>query len=242
MSSLVKESRHGIEYWRGDPSCQAAHDSFLGWITTELTPTFRVSGPSDDYARNILMGNLGECLTFFVAYQNGFDSYHAFPANALTPLASNSKTSIDLLWLHLGASSKEDLAILQEVKATGGHSLAYADKLLDDYAKLFGTNYQLTLKTRLDDVKAQLRFRHKLPAEVCARVSELGGQSPATSPRIELLPTLVHDRSSSQPAPKMIAIRTSLLADGWDANSVRLWTISLSELVPRLIRLSKGQR
>ena len=43
--------------------------------------------------------------------------------------------------------------VLQEVKTTGSVGLGYADRLLDDYDKLFASNTYLSIHTRLQDIK-----------------------------------------------------------------------------------------
>ena len=82
----------------------------------------------------------------------------AYPANATRPFRPNSAIDFDIVWLDLADDPKDDAATLQEVKTTSGPSLGYADNLIDDYDKLFGTNPRLTLWTRLQDIKNKLEF------------------------------------------------------------------------------------
>ena len=88
--------------------------------------------------------------------------------------------------MFLGADPKEDWASLQEVKTTSGKDLSYADALVPDYEKLFGTNVRLTLQTRLQDIQARLEFGSRR-RDLGDRVFRLAGNSPQTSSRVRLL-------------------------------------------------------
>lgn len=189
---------------------------------------------------NILRGNLGESIGFCVAYWHGYSGCRAYPANATRPFRPNSAIDFDIVWLDLADDPKDDAATLQEVKTTSGPSLGYADNLIDDYDKLFGTNPRLTLWTRLQDIKNKLEFEALEPG-LCGRVSALAGGSPRTSSRIRLIPTLVHERAGTDPQTKMLAIRQTLIGRGWAAGSVEGWAIGLADLDDRLVRLATGR-
>jgi hypothetical protein len=93
---------------------------------------------------------------------------------------------------------------------------------------------------RLHDIKNKLEYEHKQP-ELCMRVAELAGQSPQTSPQVQLLQTLVHERLGSDPHTKMLAIRETLYGKGWSRRAVQPWAIGLFDLNTRLLRLAMGQ-
>jgi len=118
--------------------------------------------------------------------------------------------------------------------------LSLADNLISDYDKLFETDPRFTLQTRLQDIKNKLEYEHKQP-ELCPRITELAGQSPQTSPQVQLLPTLVHERLGSDPQTKMLAIRETLSGKGWPRRAVQPWAIGLFDLNTRLLRLATGQ-
>ncbi|MBM3226981.1 MAG: hypothetical protein FJZ47_24710 [Candidatus Tectomicrobia bacterium] len=142
MSGFARHETHGICLWMGDPDCQAAHDGILQWLQ-EKCPTFCTDLPVGG-SLNILRGNLGETIAFYTGYWSVFQSVDvkSFTANALNPFGRISKPDIDIVWIHFGATTDDDLAFLQEVKTTGEVSLSLADSLISDYEKLFATNVQ----------------------------------------------------------------------------------------------------
>jgi hypothetical protein len=145
-----------------------------------------------------------------------------------------------MAWIHFGETGDDDTAILQEVKTTGEPSLSLADGLISDYDKLFGTDPRFTLHMRLQGIKNAIEYEHKRP-DLCPRVAELAGQSPQTSPRVLLFPTLVHERHASDPQTKMLAIRETLCGNGWARKAVQPWAIGFFDLNVRLLRLAMGQ-
>jgi len=238
MPGFAKIETYGITLWVGDPDCQAAHDATLCWLQ-ENCPTFC---PTPSAADTILKGNLGETIAFCVGYWYAFNPTHdrPFAANALNPFGGISKPDIDIVWIHFGETGDDDLAVLQEIKTTGDSSLSLADGLISDYDKLFGTDPRFTLHMRLQDIKNKIEYEHKRP-DLCPRIGELAGQSPQTSPRVQLCPTLVHERLASDPQTKMLAIRETLCGKGWARRAVLPWTIGLFDLNDRLLRLAMGQ-
>ena len=230
----------GVTLWVGDPDCQAAHNSLLTWLRGRCS-TFRNFSPVPSEPDNILKGNLGEAISFCVGNWNRFSNHRPFPANAFNPLNTIAKSGIDIVWILFGDTDIDDVAILQEVKTTSDSSLNLADELIDDYDKLFGTAPRLTFRTRLDEIKSEVEFKLQR-ADLLQRVDNLAGNSPKTSPKITLVPTLVHERQGSEPQTKMVAIRSTLCSTtkGWSSSAVESWAIGLSDLNSRLIRLAMG--
>jgi hypothetical protein len=192
-SSFAGITADGVLVWRGSPDCQTGHDALLEWLTENARP-FREAAdvrPDD----NILRGNLGESIAFCVSYWHDCRNHRVFATNALRPFRPKSDIDMDILWLSFGANPDHDFAIIQEVKTTSDIDLGYARALVDDYEKLFGTNIRLTIHTRLQDAKVTLRFHvgGTWGADLAQRVSSLAGQSPRTSPKLQLRPTLVHE-------------------------------------------------
>lgn len=232
----------GVIVWIGNPDCQAAHDAILSELKQRIS-TFRTFSPIPTEPDNILKGNLGEAITFYVGFWNDFKAYRPFPANAFNPLGPIAKTEIDIVWILFDEDNIEanDIAVVQEVKTTTDNSLGLAGRLEDDYRKLFGTDQRFTLRTRLDAIKSGIEFQLQRP-DLLPRVDLLAGVSPITSPKIKLVPTLVHDRQGNNAQTKMVAIRSTLCSAsmGWSSSAVTAWAIGLTNLNDRLVRLAMG--
>ena len=239
MTFERKSAHSNVILWTGIPDCQTAHQVILQELSSFCTE-FLSSAPSDDPHLNILKGNIGEFIGFCTGKWNGFASYQAFAANAFTPLSGIAKPDIDIVWLHFGDDPNNDIVVLQEIKTTGSSSLNYADRLIDDYEKLFGPDPAVTLQSRLQGIKNKIEYEHKRK-DLCPRISRLGGVSPQTSLQVQLLPTLVYELTGSEPLKKMIAIRSSLCGLGWLPSSIEAWAIGLSDLNERIVKLAMGK-
>ena len=235
--SFSKSPNSGVIVWVASPNCQAAHSAVLAWMKVHCGGFLTVS----EALSESIKGNLGESISFFVGRSFDFRRHLPFPANAFSPLSAISRPDIDIVWVFLGKKSGEDFAILQEVKTTtSSSSLDYADNLKKDYDKLFSTNVKVSLNTRLQGIKSEVEYKLGRP-KLCPRIADLAGKSPETSPKIRLLPTLVHDLAAGNPVKKMVAIRSTLVGQGWSAVSVDAWAIGLSQLESRLRKLARGQ-
>jgi hypothetical protein len=224
-----------VTLWAGTPDCQAAHEQILAWLC-ERYPKYPSKPRTLD---NAMKGNLGEAISFVVAKGDAYGGYHAFAANALDPFSGIPRSKIDIVWICFAKNKADDQAVLQEIKATSDASLNYADELLVDAEKLFGPDLRFTLRSRLDDIKYQVIHTLKKP-ELAPRINALGGKTPKKSFGVKLLPTLVHERNGTDPAKKMLAIRTALLGKGWDSNAIEAWSIAMSDFDARLLRLAQG--
>lgn len=144
----------GVRAWEGDPDDDSAHQKILDWL--------RVAEPAGflnplDSLRNTTKGNLGEFITYKIGKSCVFTNMmFSDPANAHTPLSHESKTGVDIVWLHFGDTETDDWAALQEVKTTGDASLDLALNLVSDYDKLFGDRLRFTLQSRLGALKNKL--------------------------------------------------------------------------------------
>ena len=185
-----------------------------------------------------VIGNLAETVALRIGLTYVFNdgSVIASALNTRQPLSDISHDGVDIVWLHFGEHPADDWVALQEVKATGDASLAYASALKADYDKLFGTRPQLTLRTRLDGLKNMMEYEIGRP-DLAHRLTSIGGPSPAQAARVRLLPTLVHESSGSDARPRMLVVRQSLLANGWDESAVRCWSIGLDDFNARMARL-----
>jgi hypothetical protein len=190
-SSFAGTAADGVITWQGRPDCPAGHDAMLDWLKATvarfLSEAEAVSGG------NIVRGNLGESIAFCVSFWHDCGRHKAHAVNACRPLSPQSAKDIDIVWVCFAANRKDDYAIVQEVKTTSGDTLSYATELIADYDKLFGTNMDLTLKTRFKPLKAEFLYKvgGKQGKDWAERLSSLVGGSPQTSPRILLRPTLV---------------------------------------------------
>jgi hypothetical protein len=234
---FVKLNQSGVAVWTGTPDCQAAHDQLLAALNIANTIFLPVGTALTSHRK----GSLGEFIALTVGHVNDLANCRVIAANADNPLSNISRPDLDLLWLFFGATPSEDFGIVQEVKTTEDSGLNYADRLIEDYAKLFDTDPQFTLQSRFG-VAANKMEHMRLGVDLCCRTRELGGISPDTSPGVRLVPTLVHERKGARPVPKLIAVKSTIVAsEGWRSSSVECWSIALEGLHNRLARLTWGQ-
>ena len=243
MPGFTENSGDAIVWlaWVGDPDDDTAHLTILNWLKSAIgSPSFFLSPTASLPVTT--KGNLGE----FIAYKIGATCYfsdhvRADTANAFAPLALESRTGVDIVWLHLGSSSSIDWVALQEVKTTGDPSLNLADGLNDDYAKLFGEDPRMTLQTRLTSLKNKLDQWNL--GDLAPRITALGGPNPSMAHGIRLIPTLVHDAASGHKSfPRMNGVRQVLIGQGWSPASIKCWSILLEDVDERLTRLARGQQ
>jgi hypothetical protein len=228
-------SNNQITLWLSNPTCQDAHNALLGRLV-EIRSKF--IGANDEPSQ-IVRGNLGEFIAMRVA-EAVISSSQTFAPNAINPLNSASISGLDLTYLFFHQTDENlDLAFIQEVKTTAQSSLGYADNLIVDYGKLFGTNINFTLESRLQAISSSLEIERKLPALV-PRVLKLGATSPQACSKIRLVPTMVHERNGTQPFTKMVAIRQAIASKGWHPSTIEAWAIALTDLDDRLTRLARG--
>jgi hypothetical protein len=231
---FVKEATQPVTVWAPDPDDQAAHN----WLLAELT---RMGLPfSSGSLSTRMQGNLGESCCMIVGANTDLKSFACFPANAHQPLQDISRSELDLVWVWLDANPMADHIVFQEVKTTGDATLGYADTLLVDYQKLFGTDPATTLHTRLNAIANVLEYGHqKVPH--ADRVRTLAALTPQATTNVLLLPSVVYDRNLvADPSPKMAAVRQSVIAAGWAPNAVESWAVGLGDLLDRLARLKAG--
>jgi hypothetical protein len=235
LSGFAQTTKNGIVVWIGSPNCQSAHDAILEWLKS-ICSDFPGAAVLD--AR--LKGNLGESIGFYIGKTYEFGACRAFAANALSPFRNISQADLDIVWVLFADDPKDDIAVLQEVKTTSSSDLAYADKLTEDYAKLFGPDPRTTLHTRLQGIKARLRYEQNNLA-LSARIAELAsnsGQSAKTATQFLLVPTLLHERTGTDPIKKMVAVRSAITGIGWQSNYIQPYAIGLTDLDDRLLRLA----
>jgi hypothetical protein len=241
-NSFAHLAAGGVVTWRGYPDCQAGHDAMLAWLT-ETVERFLSAGEAAARG-HILRGNIGESIAFCVSYWHDCGNYRGHAVNACRPLNPQSAIDIDIVWVCFARKAKDDFAIVQEVKTTSGQNLSYANQLIADYEKLYGTDLDLTLRTRFKSLKKEFLFKvgGKEGKDLSARLFALVGGSPSTSPKVRLRPTLVHELANTNPQSKMTWIRNTLIGKGWTPALIEAWAIGLTDLDDRLQRLATGKR
>jgi hypothetical protein len=242
VECFTHHSASGVVTWEGHPNCQAGHDALLEWLK-ETVERF-LSDAEVAEGGNIIRGNLGEAIAFCIGYWHDCKNHRAHAVNAWRPLNPQSLIDIDIVWVFFARKAKDDYAIVQEVKTTSGKTLGYANTLIADYDKLYGTNLDLTLRTRFKPLKKEFLFKvgGKEGKNLSERLFALVGGSPTTSPRIWLRPTLVHELVGTNPRAKMTWIRNTLIGKGWTPALIEAWAIGLTDLDFRLHRLATGKR
>ncbi len=236
--------RHGqptdVFVWTGDPDSQAAHNWLLTWLREHVT---FLSPPATGAIQlsSRMMGNLGETVSMCIGLSLRSPGDRCHPVNAHKPLEDISRPDVDLIWLTFCDDPRDDFAVIQEVKTTTQSNLSYADTLLDDYAKLFGTDPQTTLHTRLQGLQSVFKYQHREP-RLAERVSRLAAKSPRSCrSAVRVMPTLVHDQDCHvSPRNKMLTVAGTLTSRGWE--SVEPWAIGLTDLIERFGRLALGQQ
>lgn len=227
----------GVHIYTGDPDCDAAHAVLL----KELR---RLSVPFVGPGRSISLsqrGNLGEFISLYIAGTGAFKAMETFAQNALQPLSGISGAGIDLVHVYFDPVSIDgDLLFVQEVKTTGAADLDYLTKLGEDYGKLFSTDPNLTLQTRIQGLANSFEIERNRD-DYAERVLQLGATTARECTQVRLIPTGVHELGTGNSVRKMLAIKSILTAFGWQQDRIQPWAISLGALNDRLLRLARGR-
>ncbi|MCE9603213.1 MAG: hypothetical protein K8S21_13495 [Gemmatimonadetes bacterium] len=224
-----------IETWCGEPDCNAAIAALRAHL--DLTPIPRLK--AGESLTNVQVGNLGESLAYLVGRHARFSEsrFMMMGVNAGNPLASGSRTGLDLLWIAFHESDETlDHAWLQEVKTTRDSTNAtYLDQLVVDHKKLFAESISLSLEARLWEASFTLKNSNQTQ-ELDRRVRALGGRSAAEVRGVSLLPTGVHDRHVDA-ITAMEDVRLTLLDLGWREEMVLPVLIGISAIRSRFDEL-----
>jgi len=229
------EPREWRYSWVPTPDDEAAHASLLAWLRT-ICAAFL---PAPVALSTWLKGNIGEAMAHCVGDRVKETGCHVFCANALDPLSGISKTEIDIVWMQIAETPAADIAVLQEVKTTTDPKLSVVGGLVEDYAKLFGTNVARTLLSRLHAIANEIEFTGG-DTPTAARVRDLAAsRSPSLASRMRLRPTVVHE-ASLNPDARLSAVREDLINLGWNGAAIEGWSIALGNLDDRIVRLAQG--
>lgn len=237
MTGFSSKMDSGVLLNLGNPNCDAAHQALLSELQRLRVPFL----DPNTALTNRQKGNIGEFVTLHVARGMEFDKMQKQAGNALEPLSDISKAGLDLIYVYFDESDHEkDLLYVQEIKTTGQKNLAYWDNLTADYEKLFATNLNFTLQSRIDTLAFKFEIEQNND-DYAERVRRLGATTPQGCANVRLLPTGIHDLEVGHPVAKLIAIRSAITVFGWNANQIAPWAIGLSQLEDRLLRLARGQ-
>lgn len=221
----------------GDATCDDAHAALLNALKN-LKVNFIDPGVSINLSQK---GNLGEFISLQIARSKPFFQAQIFAQNAINPLNPISVSGIDLTYAYFDAHDEQkDQLYIQEVKTTGSVTLDYLDALVADTEKLFSTNLNLTLQSRIQAFANSLEIERGMP-NLADRILKLGGVSPQSCSKVRLIPTGVYDIVAGDPVPKLLTVRSAIAAFGWNPLNLHPWAVGMSDLDDRLLRLARGQ-
>ena len=240
MNGFTPAPVQGCQIWVPDPDQSTAHALLLTALATTVDGNFLPQGSTLNQPQ---FGNLGEFLALYVGDScAGLSTYACHPINGGEPLKRVSDSGVDLMWFHFAADPEDDLIILQEVKSTRRNDLSLADRLIDDYQKLFSTDPAVILSSRIGSLKLLLRVTLRRP-ELVARCHRFVGIEPAECSDLRLTPTLVFDSSEAThgaAARKLNSVRTTICGDGWLETQIHPWGICLEALEAEFEALAQG--
>lgn len=146
MSGFQFTNQSGVLVHIGDRNCDDAHAALLAALTKMRT---NFMGASEQLTVSQL-GNLGEFIALHIGRHGTFAKHETFAHNAIQPLTKISGAGIDLMYVYFDAADEgKDLLYVQETKTTTQDELQYFGALQNDYRKLFSTDINLTLQSRL---------------------------------------------------------------------------------------------
>lgn len=228
-----------VTLWR----CKQDRNATLGFLLSEIKKSpggaFIKSGKLDTRRQ----GNLGEFIALRVALRHPFSGStpQVFASNAVAPLQPISSAGIDICYAFFDAStSTKDVLWIQETKTTCEKHLSYAHNLTDDYRKLFGTDLNLTLQSRIQVMQNRLELERNLPT-LSKRLGALAGTTASACTQIQLMPTLVHDEASEDPVSTLVAVRSAICSLGWQKAQLYAWSIAIHDLEAALTGLAMGK-
>jgi hypothetical protein len=162
--------------------------------------------------------------------------------NAFQPLQDISHAGLDITYLYFDETdSKNDSIYIQEVKTTGAVTLAYADKLTEDYQKLFEEDAGCTFNTRIQGLATKIELGNKRP-DLSDRLRALAATEAKSCAQVKLIPTLVHEIRGTDPVTKLLAVKSAITTLGWTSAQIQPWSIAFEDLILRLTRMARGQK
>jgi hypothetical protein len=228
-----------VTLWRCKPDRKTTLTHLLDHIKSNPGGKFLLPKEKLDIRR---MGNLGEFIALRVALAQGLPSTspQLFASNAVAPLQPISTSGIDICYALFDAKDpSKDILWIQETKTTYGKDLSYGDRLIGDYSKLFGTDLNLTLQSRIQVMQSRLEIERGLP-DLAERLGTLAETSASACTQIQLIPTLIHDENSHDPVVKLVGIRSAICSLGWTATQLVTWSIAIKDLEGALTELASG--
>jgi hypothetical protein len=219
--------------------------SYLPSGTRALLAALAKTGPfiaADAQLGTRRQGNLGEFIAFRVGLDAPLQHTSAHALNAFQPLQDVSHAGLDVTYLYFDPlDSSKDAVYIQEVKTTSAATLGYADRLIEDYQKLFEEDPKFTLNTRIQGLAMKLEAGDKRP-DLADRLIALAATEARLCTKVKLIPSLVHEKYGTDPVTKLLAVKTAISALGWNSSQVQPWSIALENLIQRLTRMARGQK
>lgn len=229
-----------IDLWEGHQDCDDAHEAILAEFLKFVETAQLVS--ANKKINKSQKGNIGEFICYRLGkihYYSGSE-YRSYPANAHFPLSRISKPEFDIVWILFAKNEKNDCMILQEVKTTGKANLAIANKLVEDYKKLFDTDPNFTLSSRIQAIKNALTEGEHRP-DLARRLNKFLATKPQQCSNCIIVPSLVHEKKKANPKQKLSEIEPKLRALGWDQGKIRFVSVALTKLETRLLHIARGK-
>ena len=224
------------------PNQEQAHKAMLVKLSPMIGGEFL---PNGSELSEIQFGNMGEFISSFIG-EDAVDylvECHCDARNAYNPLNPISVSGVDLMWVQFGTLPSEDRLYIQEVKTTSQSNLSIANGLIDDYEKLFGTDQNVSLKSRVSLLKVKVRSEWKRP-DLAQRCTKFVGVEPTECDNVTILPTVVFDSDIAEKnvaVGRLTYVQTTLLGRGWTKNQIEVFGISLSSLRETISELAWGK-
>lgn len=231
-----------IHRYLGNPNCAAFYTWILNSLEDLMHPGFAAPSPPLTQITTGQMGNLGEAITYLVGRTERFNRvpFIAALGSALTPFNPSAQTGVDITIVYLDPNGivANDRLFIQEIKTTGAAELGYSKALIEDYQKLLDTTKPtLSLMSRVSSLKCKLKWEHHYGPALLQRVEDLAQPTAADCTRIQLLPTLVHDRNSD-PVNALSQVMVAIQAQGWPKGTIEAWSISINQLNQALLHMA----
>jgi hypothetical protein len=237
---LSRRTDSGIILWTGaNENCLPLYKHLQAFLTSHQASLL----PSGSILSNSQKGNLGEFIAFRIGHENDFSdpAHRIVTNNAHDPLNTISISGLDLAYVYFHPTEPaSDLLYIQEVKTTSDASLAYGDRLVTDYRKLYNGDGRTVLANRVSAIKSRLEFEHRIPDHLLARLDDIVGTSPQNTVQVYLVPTLVHEKAGANPVAKLIGVRAEIAGLGWSQSQITAWSIALVDLDEGLAKLATG--
>lgn len=224
-------------HWQGTPDCQALHDDILSELRQIGIP-FLTVGQLPLVSAQI--GNLGEFIVQCIGRSAGFRAHDCWPS-ARSPLDRSAGTGPDLLWIDPALPGCPTAVVVQEVKTSpkGASLYSQARDLIRDTDRLFGTDPEFTLHTRLASLAYRLgRQGRPSDSKDISRIQRQIVSSGNRTSGVRVSPTMVHPLGIQRIDGDLQTIINGLQGKGWPLPSISAVAVAIDDLESRLERMS----